>query len=180
MFASLVENPLNCKFEGQDADEDILLLVRAHPITNLNWILLAILVVTVPFLAPKISSFLPINLSLIPMQFQLAFLIIDYLLVLIIVFEGFLGWYFNVYMVTNKRIVDVDFSSVLSKSVDLALLGEIQEADSHMVGLWSLIFNYGDIAIQTAAARVVMDFRSVPSPNQISDMIMDLAERSRL
>lgn len=174
--ASLVENPTNCRFEGQDDDEDILLLVRAHPITNLPWILLSILVLILPYLIPRFTPLIGVNLSLVPERFILAFLIIDYLLVLIIVFEGFLGWYFNVYLVTTKRVVDVNFSSILSKSVDLASLRDIQEADTQMTGLWSLIFNYGNIIIQTAAAKVIMDFKNVPSPNQIADKIMDLAE----
>lgn len=180
MLHSFIENPLNYKFEGQDEDEDIIFLVRAHPITNLSWIALAILIFTVPYLVLKFVPLIGVNLNLIPEKFLLTFLIIDYLLVLVTVFEGFLGWYFNVYIVTNKKIVDIDFSSVLAKNIDLALLRDIQEADTHMVGLWSLIFDYGDIIIQTAAAQVRMDFKSVPYPNQISDRIMDLAERTRL
>lgn len=174
---SLIENPVDCRFEGQDGDEDILLLVRAHPITNLGWIFWAVLVFLLPNFVPTVVSLFGFNLSGVPEKYLLTFTLIDYLLVLVIVFEGFLGWYFNVSILTNKRVLDIDFHSALSKDVDTALLQDVQEAKASMGGIWGLIFNYGDVFVQTAAAKVEVDCNSVPQPNLVADKIMDAAER---
>ena len=38
-----------------------------------------------------------------------------------------------------------------------------------------MIFHYGDVFIQTAGARVSIDFHSVPNPTTVADKIMDLS-----
>lgn len=175
MFSSYVERPINCRFEGQDPQEKILLLLRAHPITNLNWIIPAILLFITPFFVPKVLLLLNLDLSSIPQSFsfRIVFLIINYLLVLIITFEGFLYWYFNVYIVTDKNIVDVDFHSVLFKNIDVAPLRNIEDASSSMGGLLNAIFHYGHVFIQTAGTSRNIDFISVPRPHQVADFILD-------
>lgn len=173
MFSSYIEQPVNCRFEGQDADEKILLLLRAHPITNLSWIITAILLFITPFFIPGVLRLINFDLSTIPTQFEIVFLIINYLLVLTIMFEGFLHWYFNVYIVTEKNIVDVDFHSLLFKSIDVAPLRNIEDTSSSMGGIMSSIFHYGDVIIQTAGATKNIDFYAVPKPHQVADFILD-------
>lgn len=173
MFSAYVEKPTSCRFEGQDADEKILLLLRAHPITNLSWIIPALLLFFWPFFIPTAFQLLNWNLSIIPQSFGLVFLIINYLLILTIVFEGFLGWYFNVYIVTDKNIIDVDFHSVLFKTIDVAPLRNIEDTSSSMGGILHSIFHYGHVFIQTAGATKNIDLASVPRPHHVADFILD-------
>lgn len=178
MFSSFIENPNNCHFEGQDADEDIILLLRAHPITNLSWFIPALLLFFVPVILPKVIGMLSFNLPVLPPTFTAAFLLINYLLVAVIAFEGFLYWYFNVYILTDKRIIDVDFSSILFKNVDQAALEDVQEASSSVRGLLGLIFNMGDVLVQTAGARAGgIDFQKVPHPDKVADLIIEQSEK---
>ncbi|MBI3103508.1 PH domain-containing protein [Candidatus Daviesbacteria bacterium] len=177
MFSSYVENPSNCRFEGQDTDEKILLLLRAHPITNLRWIMPAILLFFAPFFIQEIFLLLNLDLSKVPETFAIVFLIINYLLVLTIVFEGFLYWYFNVYIVTDKNIVDVDFHSILFKNIDVAPLRNIEDTSSSMGGILHAVFHYGDVFIQTAGASRNIDFISVPRPHHVADFILDEAHK---
>lgn len=179
MFPAFIKNPQSCRFQGQDDDEDILLLLRAHPITNLSWIAMAILVFLLPFFLPKAIAFYNLNFSFVPPNFITVLLIINYLLVLVIAFEGFLGWYFNVNILTNKKIVDVDFNSILSKNIDLALLRDVQESNSTLNGIFGMVFNFGDVFVQTAASKEDIDFKKVPHPDLVSDMIMDQALKIR-
>ena len=177
MFSAYIENPLNCRFEGQDPDEKILLLLRAHPITNLKWIFPAVLFFFAPFSLPIALSFFNLELSTLPLTFGVLFLVVNYLLVLIIAFEGFLYWYFNVYIVTNKNIVDVDFHSILFKNIDVAPLRNIEDTSSSMGGILSSVFHYGDVFIQTAGATKNIDLLSVPKPHRVADFILDEAHK---
>ena len=177
MFPAYIENPPDCHFEGQDSDESILLLLRAHPITNLAWIVPAILLFFLPFFIPYLFRLINLDLVNLPQQFALVFLIINYLLIVTIVFEGFLYWYFNVYIVTDKNIVDVDFHSILFKNIDVAPLRNIEDTASSMGGILSSIFNYGDVFIQTAGATKNIDLHSVPKPHHVADFILDEAHR---
>lgn len=117
------------------------------------------------------------NSSQVPQAFMIVFLIINYLLVLIIAFEGFLHWYFNVYIVTDKNIVDVDFHSILFKNIDVAPLRNIEDTSSQMGGILNSFFHYGDVFIQTAGNARNIDLESVPRPHHVADFILDEAHK---
>ena len=175
MFPAYVVRPTNCRFEGQDPDEKILLLLRAHPITNIPWIILAIALFFFPFFIPKILPYTGLDPNLVPQTFQIIFLIINYLLILIIVFEGFLNWYFNATLITDEKVVDIDFEHLLYKGVDLAPLSKIEESDSVTAGIVGTIFNFGNVSVQTAGANVAIEMKNIPHAAQVADIILDLA-----
>lgn len=179
MFPAYLEHPQDCRFEGQDDDEKIILLLRAHPITTLYWIIPAIIVFLIPFFVSDIAAFLSLDMSFLPETYTMVFLLINYLLVLVIIFEGFLGWYFNVNILTDKKLIDIDFYSILRKHIDHALLRDAQEASAKVGGVAQMIFNYGDVIVQTAASEEGIDFRSVPKPDRVADIIMDQALKNR-
>lgn len=177
MFPAYVENPTNIKFQGQDADETILLLLRAHPIINLAWIIPAILIFFVPFFFPDFLSLLNLDLTTLPQFYLIALVVINYLAVLVIVFEGFLSWYFNVYIITNKNIVDTDFYSLLFNNISITPIRNIEDANSTEAGLFGSIFNFGNVFVRTASDTTLINFISVPRPHQVSDFIIDLAHQ---
>lgn len=168
MLAAYIDNPTDIRFDTQSEEEKIMLLLRKHVITNVPWILLVILMMMAPFLL----NFFPL-LDFMPANFQVMALIIWYLLIISIIFEQFLIWFFNVYIITDERVVDFDFHSLLYKSVTEAKINKIQDKTYTMGGLVRTIFNYGDIKIQTAGAVPEIDFDAVPCP---SDVIKKLEE----
>ncbi|MDD5415433.1 MAG: PH domain-containing protein [Candidatus Daviesbacteria bacterium] len=174
MFSAYIERPSNCRFEGQDPNEKILLLLRAHPITNLSWIALSIFIFFIPFAVFKIVPLIGFDLALFPETYQLAGIIINYLFVLIVVFEGFLNWYFNVSIVTNEKIIDMEFEYLLYKAVDLAPLPKIEETDSVTAGILGTLFNFGNVKVQTAGATVAIEMHNIPHPATVADIILDL------
>lgn len=177
MFPAYEENPQHLRFEGQDREEKILLLLRTHPITTLSWIVSATALFFLPFFLPGLLLQTGFDLSFLSPTYGIVFLIINYLLVLIIVFEGFLHWYFNVYIVTDKNIVDVDFHSILFKNIDVAPLRNIEDTSSSMGGILNAIFHYGDVLIQTAGTARNIDLVSVPRPHHVADFILDEAHK---
>lgn len=179
MFPAYVLNPKNLKFIGQDEDEEILLLLRAHPITNLKWIIPAILIFFVPFLFPDFLLILNIDLTILPQFYLLALVVINYLAVLVIIFEGFLGWYFNVYIVTTKNIVDIDFHSLLFNNIDLTPVKNVEDANSNQGGLLGAIFNYGNVFVRSAGDEALTDFIDVPNPHRVADFIIDLVHKAQ-
>ena len=177
MLASYLENPTDCYFEGQDLDEKIILLLRAHPVTNLTWIIPSLFIALLPFSFPIILKFLNLLFFNIPQAFISAFLVINYLMVLVIVFEGLLYWYFNVNIITNKRVIDIDFSSVLLKRTNLAPLSSVQEASAKTSGILGLVFDFGDVFVQTAGAKISITMSNVPNPDKVADVVLDEAHK---
>ena len=177
MSSAYLEHPKNFRFQGQDKDEEIILVLRAHPVTNLNWIIPAVMIFFIPLIIPKLIPYLGFDFSFLSNELLISMNIINYIIVLVIVFEGFLGWYFNVYILTHKRIYDFDFNSLLNRNVDLAPLNQIQEANGSTLGLLGAIFHYGHVLVQTAGANVAIDFHNIPQPEKVADLIMDEVEK---
>lgn len=175
MFAAYIVRPNNCSFEGQDPEEKILLLLRAHPITNIPWIILVFALLLFPFFVPKLLPLTGLDPNLIPPTFQLVYLIINLLAVIIVAFEGFLNWYFNATLVTNEKIVDIDFEHLLYKAVNLAPLSKIEETDSVTAGILGTMFNFGNVRVQTAGENIAIEMKNIPHSAEVADMILDLA-----
>ena len=113
-FSALISNPKGISFDGEDADEKILLLLRRHIITNVRWVLTSFAFAILPFALTYFLSLYPSTLPVfLPFPYIIALYFSWYLFVFIYTFEAYLNWYFNVYIVTDKRVVDVDFFSLL-------------------------------------------------------------------
>lgn len=179
MFPAFIEEPDDFGFEGQDPQEKILLVLRAHPITNYYWIILAVLLFFLPFVVPVIAGAFNITFPPLPTAYYPALIIVNYLLVIVIVFEGFLNWYFNVDIITDQNIVDIDFNNLLFKNIDLTPIFNIEEAKSSVAGLLQLIFNFGDVEVQTAGASINVDLTNVPRPDKVADFILDLVDKAK-
>ncbi len=164
--------PDDIDFETKDADEQIVLLLRRHPITNLKWILTTLLLLTGPTLLGIFGLF-----SFMPTGFPLVISLAWYLITSAYAIESFLDWYFSVYFITTKRVVDVDFYNLIDKKVSDAELDKIQDTSYITSGVIRTMFNYGDVLIQTASEVSEFEFEAVPSPERVAKVLSDLMEK---
>ncbi len=89
---------------------------------------------------------------------------------------NFLHWFYNVGIITNERVVDVDFINVVYREINSARLEKIEDITSRGVGYFGSLFNYGNIFIQTAGAEINIEFQNVPNPSAIANTINNLLE----
>jgi len=106
--------------------------------------------------------------------------VVWYLLTMGFVIENFLIWYYNVYLITNKRVVDVDFHGVMYKSISEAPLSRVQDVTYNMGGFMQVVFNYGMVFVQTAGEVQNIEFESVPHPDQVVRKIGEIIHLERL
>lgn len=161
--------PENINFETQENDEKIILLLRMHPITNLKWILISLLMILVPSIVGILGLF-----DSFPLGFSVVMTLGWYLITSAYMLESFLTWYFNVYFVTDRRIIDVDFHNLIYKQVSDAQLNKIQDLTYNMGGVVRTFFNYGNVFIQTAGEVNEFEFLAVPYPDKVAKVIQDL------
>lgn len=175
LISAYIPKPKNIKFETQIVNEHISLLLRKHFITNLWWLGLGTLMLLLPLL---VLYFAPLfnfgEVIPLPLRLQAVALVVWYLLTFAFIFEQFLIWYFNVYIVTDRRIVDVDFFGLLYKQISEAGLDKIQDVTHRMGGVFQILFNYGDVTIQTAGTQELFEFISVPQPQKVQQAILEL------
>lgn len=168
-FDAFAAKPEHVGFDTQLEGEKILLLLRRHPITQLGWIAIVFVMLGLPFLFYSVGV-----LSFLPIQFHWAALLGWYLLVTGYALESFLTWFFNVYIVTDERIIDVDFYSLLYKNISSAKIDNIEDITATTGGALGSIFNFGTIKIQTAGAVGEFEFEDVPQPDKVTAFLNEM------
>lgn len=175
-MATFAPQPVGVVFDGQERGEKIILLLRAHIVTLVGPVVLTIILALVPIIAPVVLRILRVDI-LGSLDASQVFLITIswYLLVFGFAFYKFIFWYFNVYLLTNERIVDFDFKGLLHKETSYAKLGQIQDVSPKMIGLVATFFHFGNVFVQTAAERPEFEFHHVPRPNEVAHEILEQA-----
>lgn len=168
-LSSFLMSPEKIHFETREDEEKIVLFLRKHFITNIPWIFTGIIML----LTPAVVSSLTI-LDQVPPNFRFIFYMIWYLITMAYILESFITWFFNVYIITDERIVDIDFYNLIYKEVSDANLDKIEDVSYKMGGVIRTLFNYGDVLIQTAAEVTNFDFMAVPYPDKVAKVLQDL------
>lgn len=168
--------PQGFKFETQDVGEKVLLIFRSSLFSHLRWIIGSIFYsilffvfmnliinLTLPGYG-KLSNSVVFLLGLIYLAFVFTYLL-----------QNILKWYYNLYIVTNQRIVDYDFSIFAGFKISETNIVNIEDISQTGSGFLSNFFNYGTLIIQTAGERLQFQFDNIPQPAYIRNKITDLA-----
>lgn len=170
-LSSLLINPHVFDFEERDSNEKIMLVARPHWFTNVSWIVTSFFLV----LAPSLLKFVPI-INGIPVKFQILGVFVWYLITFAFAFEKFISWYFDVYIITDERVIDISFNNLLDKKFSEAKLTMIQDVTSRVSGVSQTMLNYGTVLIQTAAEVSEIHFEMVPNPEKIIKVLQVLRQ----
>lgn len=178
LLTSYVSFPNKICFETQDDDEEVILFLRQHPIVNLPWVITTILMLTLP----SVFGFFPPYANL-PTNFQFVVSLGWYMFVFGFALAKFMGWFFNIYILTDERVVDVDFQNIFFRKISTAKIDEIQDVNIQSSGSFETFFGYGSVFIQTAAEVSQFEFMYVPNPDRVGKIInqmIDLEEQEKL
>ncbi len=175
-LSAFMSYPDNVHFDTQATEERIILFLRKHWITNIPWLLMTFFL----FAAPSVIFPFIVGqglLSLLPANFIIVLSLFWYLAVFGFAFVNFISWYFNVYIVTNERIIDVDFLQLLYKQMSSARIERVQDLTYKLGGVVRALFDFGDVFIQTAGEEPNFDFEAVPHPEQVVRTLSELTEK---
>jgi hypothetical protein len=171
ILASYCENPGDITFKNQDKNEQVLLFVRKHFITNFIWITIGTFLLILPFIVGPIGAITNFSISFLSGLQILFFTLFYYLFVLSYLFIRFITWYYNVSLVTTERIIDIDFSDVIYKNLASTTLELVQDVSYTQTGVFRTFFHYGDVLVQTAGEATQFDFDAVPQPENVVHII---------
>lgn len=177
-FSSFLVMPEKMRFETQQESEPIILFLRRHPIVNIPWILLALLMLLAPiFVVPfflsvdLVDSFLNISPGL-----PIILTALWYLVTMGFILSSFFVWYFTVNICTTQRVIDIDFFYILYKEFSEALLTKVEDVTFTMGGFIQAIFDFGDVFVTTAATTERIEFDRVPRPQEVVRIITELVQ----
>jgi hypothetical protein len=169
LFSAFNMYPDNISFETKENDEKIIFILREHPILNIKWIFFGLIL----FLTPPLISKTGI-LNYLREAYPVIIVMAWYLVSFAYVIEGFFKCYWNVFFITTRRVIDVDFFNLINKRVSDAEIEKIQDVTYSTKGAIGTTLNYGDVLIQTAGEAQEIGFERVPNPEKVAAILDDL------
>ncbi|MEI6650434.1 MAG: PH domain-containing protein [Candidatus Moraniibacteriota bacterium] len=171
-------NLAQIRFPGKHDEETIIAVYHRHWFDIFTSLLLPILLTVI-----LIGAFVTLPFAA-PVMFKggngafFAFLENSFLLFLwVYIFLVWIGDYFDVWIVTNERIVNIEQKDLFTRRVSELRYSRIQDVTSEVTGVIPSILNYGDVSVQTAGELEHFLFHNVPDPTSIKDLVMKLADR---
>jgi hypothetical protein len=163
--------PENLSFHGKEKDEEVVLVVRAHWIVYLPQMLVTLLVLALPWVIAALTNSVFKNIPIF-----IALLITSFLIALSIVVSAILRWYYNVSIITDQRVIDLDFPNIMSHTMSEAQLEKIEDVTHKQIGLLGSFFDVGSVYIQTAGTAQNIEFTNIPRPRDVQDILIDMLE----
>jgi hypothetical protein len=174
-FSSYFENPSRVHFSNSINEEIMLLFLRRHFLTNTPWILKALAMALVPVIFEFLSAFGLYSTDFISPSGK--FLI--YFFFYFFIFSGYIlvhymTWFYNVALVTNFRVIDIDFSDIIYEDVAATKISQLEDVNYKQIGIVRSLFDYGDVFVQTAGTNRNFEFLAVPHPENVIRIINSL------
>lgn len=179
LVTSYCEKPSGVTFADRLENEELLLFLRKHFVTNVPWIVSAVALSLAPFILLALSGLGVLPISFLPPVYITMTLLLYYFFIAGFIFVHYLTWFYNIDLVTNQRILDIDFSSLVFENVDATKLSQVEDVGYKQVGIIRSIFDYGDIHLHTAGPSSNFEFFAVPHPERVINIINDLIGRTR-
>jgi len=87
-----------------------------------------------------------------------------------------LTWYLNQYIFTTKRVIAKEQTGLFSRLTTEARLKDISNISYQVNGIWAVLFNYGDIFIQTVDLDEPIVLPDICKPGQIKEELNELIQ----
>ena len=160
-------------FDGQEKDEQVVLLLRQHPFVILFRIGLFGLVALVPVVIGTIFfPYLEMHGWLNLFFFASS---IWYLGLWLTVFYSLTIYTLNTVIITDHRIIDRDQKGFFNRKISELHAHRIQDVSTHTNGVIETFLHFGDVTVQTAGSEKQFVFQQIPNPDQARDAIMQIA-----
>jgi membrane protein implicated in regulation of membrane protease activity len=155
-------------FRGQRSNEEVILIVRHHPLVLLHPFLLSVAIFLVPFVGY-------VFLSLGTILFWLIFICLAYGLFHAIV--AYWAWYNSMILLSNERVIVCRQHGLWRKEISECTLGNIQQISHEMNGILHNTFSYGNMEISLGGGNSSIKIYNMPNPYDLQQEILRVAAR---
>ncbi len=176
-FTSLFQKPDGVSFINQEPNEDVILLLHASFVTNIPWIFFTLIFLLLP---PIIFLFFPtigIDITALFTPSSLVIVFFSYYLIVFgYAYVNYIIWFYNVSIVSNLHVLDIELSNISFKKVDTVTIIEIADVSYNQAGFIQTFFDYGTVRVDPQAQNNSIFLENVPRPSYVTDLILDLRE----
>lgn len=154
-----------------EKDEYVVFEVRKHWFTLVVPGIFIIAGALIPIFAYSFLSLLPFKLeSDYNLTILFIFLYINWLIVLwVTAFMIWTDYFLDVWIITNKNLIDVEQIGVFHREISTTRLSRIQDVNSEVKGLFPTFLNFGNLSIQTAGSNTEFKIVGIDNPIQVRE-----------
>lgn len=157
-----------------EKEEHVIYEVRKHwlvffveAVVLILFALVPLLIITFVFNSETSLNFIEGNIVSLFVFFYALWLLILWVLGMIF----WTNYYLDVWIITSKRIIDVEQHGLFKREVSFLLLERIQDVSCHIDGIVPTLLNYGDISVHSAGIQGEFLIKGIPNPNFLNAKI---------
>jgi hypothetical protein len=142
-------------FEDQFDDEEVLYVFRKHPVVMRKGLIIGL---TAWLVGPVYTLVLTYVKPLDPPSTNFFFLslLLSILLGMLLLFPGWISWYYSVFIVTDQRFIQITQKGLFHRSVVDIGLPQIQMVNYEIAGMQETLLGFGTIMMQTYMGDLVI------------------------
>lgn len=167
-------------FPGRQPEEKIVIVLHRHWFVFVRHVVVLVLLAGAPLVVwliwTHITDFVlsdgSLSQTLIIMGGALY-----YLFLWILIFGYWLDYYLDVFIITDKRVVDIEQAGLFGRTVAEERLYRIQDVTSDAQGILATALRYGNVYVQTAGKTERFIFEQVAHPEKVAQTILALTDK---
>ncbi|MFA5004228.1 MAG: PH domain-containing protein [Candidatus Saccharimonadales bacterium] len=158
-------------FSDQFDDEEVLFVFHKHPIVMRRGLIVGSIGLLVGPLYTLILTYLHAN-NPPSLNFFFLSLLASAALSALLFFPSWLSWYFSVFIVTDKRFIQITQKGFFHRSVVDMGLSQIQMVNYEVAGLQETLLGFGTIMMQTFVGDLLIHY--VHHPAKIQKKLLEI------
>lgn len=116
-----------------------------------------------------------------PLIFPVIVLVLSiyYLFIWLFLYNQFIDYYLDVWVVTNKRVINIEQENLFARTISIKELYKLQDVTSEVEGIFPTFLKYGNVYIQTAGEKERFVFEQVPNASKIAERVIELVQKEK-
>ncbi len=155
-------------------DEEVVHIARKHVFILVKEMVGVILFATIPFVLLVLFGGFIYDVALVGVS-----VCVWLLVVWMFLFTIWTNYYLDVWVVTNKRILDIDQITLFRRRVSTLGMKSVQDIRVEKDGILQDLFNYGDLYVQSAGSeKRFLLIEGVRHPNDVRNIILHEVDKT--
>lgn len=165
----------------REKNEKIIFFLHRHQYVLFRIVIVYLIMAAVPIAAYFfINKEFPDSLNNEVISVMLSLFIFTYYLYWWLLFyHSFLDYFLDVWIVTNRRVINIEQKGLFNRVIAEHKLFRIQDVMSEQKGVLPTFLNYGEVHVQTAGSEKIVIFEQVPRPHHVAREIIKLIENHK-